>query len=175
MWREIAGEKGSLVRGQGSDKCWGEDEIYDCRSGMFMAMLTRSVEFQTYETRLEWGQAINNIQDKMQKILSHKSRRVCLFLSGHRTELFGGLKSDTPVSPFNVWQFIYLSLLRSYGQVYSHPQPDSQPFLIHPDHPGPSWGAWETRFTWNPWRPRTPRCPRLPGQCRCAGDPRRTR
>lgn len=41
------------MRVQGSDKCWGEDEIYDSCSVMFMVMLTRSVEFQTHEMRLE--------------------------------------------------------------------------------------------------------------------------
>lgn len=108
----------------------------------------------------------------------HISKGCDFSLGGYLTELFGALTNDTPVS-FLVWQFteccLYASCLRSHGQVHCHPQPDSQPLLIHPDCPRASWGAWETRLTWSPWWTRTPRHTRLPRKCRRARDPRRTR
>lgn len=101
----------------------------------------------------------------------------CAFpLNGCLAEVFGALtRASSSFLCVTIECRLCALRLRSHVQVHSHSQPDSQPFLVSPDHPRASWGARQTRLTWNPWWTRTPRFPRLPGKCRRARNPRRTR
>lgn len=95
--------------------------------------------------------------------------------AGHVLEWPGALRNDAQPPVSSTQHCPSASCRRSHGQVHGHPQPDSQPPLIHPDHPGAPGGARKAWLTWNPWRTRTPRCPRLPRKCRIARDPGRPR
>lgn len=107
---------------------------------MFMAMLMWAVEFQTHEIWFECSPAVNIIQDKMQKILSYKwahFRRVCLFLSGHLTELFGGLKNDTPPPSFS-FKCVTVHWFIVAQVIWPGTQPSSTRFRAIPHPSGPS-------------------------------------